>query len=349
MPVERVRLVLRQHAEPEHARVDEVRQHEVDQPVLPPNGTAAWPGRRSAASVVCLRPRRGRWPGLRIGHSPCRPAPGHEPAPARLEIAVRSRMLTREFPPDVYGGAGVHVDILVRELRTHRSTSTSTASASRAPTPSPIAVARRPGRRRTAALQTLGVDLAMVAAAAGGDVAPLAHLVRQPGRPPRRAAARRPARGDRALPRTAPTVEGGAARRRLPGLVVGRAHRLRGRRRRHRGEPRHARRRARPLPHGRPRPRARRPQRHRHRRLPPRPRHRRARASYGIDPDAAVRAVRRADHPAEGRRRTCCAAARRFDPDVQLVLCAGVAGHPGDRRGDRGGGRGAARARAGRA
>ena len=26
-------------------------------------------------------------------------------------------MLTREFPPDVYGGAGVHVDFLVRELR----------------------------------------------------------------------------------------------------------------------------------------------------------------------------------------------------------------------------------------
>ncbi|WBQ06988.1 glycogen synthase [Kribbella sp. CA-293567] len=30
-----------------------------------------------------------------------------------MEIAI----LTREFPPDVYGGAGVHVDFLVRELR----------------------------------------------------------------------------------------------------------------------------------------------------------------------------------------------------------------------------------------
>ena len=27
-------------------------------------------------------------------------------------------ILTREYPPDVYGGAGVHVDYLVRELRT---------------------------------------------------------------------------------------------------------------------------------------------------------------------------------------------------------------------------------------
>ena len=26
-------------------------------------------------------------------------------------------ILTREFPPDIYGGAGVHVDYLVRELR----------------------------------------------------------------------------------------------------------------------------------------------------------------------------------------------------------------------------------------
>jgi starch synthase len=30
---------------------------------------------------------------------------------------VRAAILTREFPPDVYGGAGVHVDFLVRELR----------------------------------------------------------------------------------------------------------------------------------------------------------------------------------------------------------------------------------------
>lgn len=30
---------------------------------------------------------------------------------------VHAAILTREFPPDVYGGAGVHVDYLVRELR----------------------------------------------------------------------------------------------------------------------------------------------------------------------------------------------------------------------------------------
>jgi starch synthase len=31
---------------------------------------------------------------------------------------MRAAILTREYPPDVYGGAGVHVDFLVRELRT---------------------------------------------------------------------------------------------------------------------------------------------------------------------------------------------------------------------------------------
>ncbi len=31
---------------------------------------------------------------------------------------MRAAVLTREYPPDVYGGAGVHVDFLVRELRT---------------------------------------------------------------------------------------------------------------------------------------------------------------------------------------------------------------------------------------
>jgi starch synthase len=30
---------------------------------------------------------------------------------------MRAAIMTREFPPDVYGGAGVHVDFLVRELR----------------------------------------------------------------------------------------------------------------------------------------------------------------------------------------------------------------------------------------
>lgn len=30
---------------------------------------------------------------------------------------MRVGLLTREYPPDVYGGAGVHVEFLARELR----------------------------------------------------------------------------------------------------------------------------------------------------------------------------------------------------------------------------------------
>src|SRR5262249_7876465 len=50
----------------------------------------------------CLRgPRRGAAPddGGRVG--------------------LKILMLTREYPPDVYGGAGVHVEYLVRELARH--------------------------------------------------------------------------------------------------------------------------------------------------------------------------------------------------------------------------------------
>src|SRR6476646_7755587 len=34
-----------------------------------------------------------------------------------MSSRLRASILTREFPPDVYGGACVHVDFLVRELR----------------------------------------------------------------------------------------------------------------------------------------------------------------------------------------------------------------------------------------
>ena len=37
------------------------------------------------------------------------------PGPRSLK-GMKIAILTREFPPDVYGGAGVHVDFLVREL-----------------------------------------------------------------------------------------------------------------------------------------------------------------------------------------------------------------------------------------
>src|SRR5947207_8431136 len=82
---------------------------------------------------------------------------------------MRVALLTREFPPDVYGGAGVHVDFLVRELRRLVDVDVlcfgEPRAGARAFTP-PAELAEA-----NFALATLGVDLEMAAAAAGADVA----------------------------------------------------------------------------------------------------------------------------------------------------------------------------------
>ena len=81
---------------------------------------------------------------------------------------MRIAMLTREWPPDIYGGAGVHVDNLVAQLR-HRVQvdvhcfGQPRADATAHPVPESL-------REANAALQTLGVDLEMAAAIGGVDV-----------------------------------------------------------------------------------------------------------------------------------------------------------------------------------
>ena len=77
-------------------------------------------------------------------------------------------MLTREYPPDVYGGAGVHVDFLVRELRQLVDVEVHCFGE-----PRPDAVAHQvpPGMAGSnPALQTLGVDLEIAQAVGGCDV-----------------------------------------------------------------------------------------------------------------------------------------------------------------------------------
>jgi starch synthase len=88
---------------------------------------------------------------------------------------MRTAILTREFPPDVYGGAGVHVEYLVRELRrlidveVHAFGADKPGAAGHEPIPALAGV--------NAALGTLGVDLDMAAALArdGGPAVDLAH------------------------------------------------------------------------------------------------------------------------------------------------------------------------------
>ncbi|TAM82144.1 MAG: glycogen synthase [Jatrophihabitans sp.] len=77
-------------------------------------------------------------------------------------------MLTREYPPDVYGGAGVHVEFLVRELRRLVAVDVHCFGA-----PRPGAHAYEPPpslSTANAALRTLAVDVEIAAAVAGADL-----------------------------------------------------------------------------------------------------------------------------------------------------------------------------------
>ncbi len=83
---------------------------------------------------------------------------------------MRVDLLTREYPPQVYGGAGVHVEYLARELRRAADVRVHCWGAER--TEGGVTAYRAPETLRDAnpALQTMGIDLAMVAGCAGADV-----------------------------------------------------------------------------------------------------------------------------------------------------------------------------------
>jgi alpha-maltose-1-phosphate synthase len=83
---------------------------------------------------------------------------------------MRVDLLTKEYPPEVYGGAGVHVEYLARELRVLLDVRVhcmgeprNEPGVSAYSTPADL-VAANP------ALRTLGTDLAMAAGCAGSDV-----------------------------------------------------------------------------------------------------------------------------------------------------------------------------------
>ncbi|MET0522425.1 MAG: glycogen synthase [Jiangellaceae bacterium] len=83
---------------------------------------------------------------------------------------MRVDLMTREYPPDVYGGAGVHLEYLTRDLRALADVRVHCFGAKRDepgvtayPEPAELAGAN-------AALRTMGVDLAMAAGAEGTDI-----------------------------------------------------------------------------------------------------------------------------------------------------------------------------------
>jgi alpha-maltose-1-phosphate synthase len=84
--------------------------------------------------------------------------------PGRLRVA----MLTREYPPEVYGGAGVHVTYLARELAPLVDLTVHCQGADR-----PDAVAHRPWdllADANQALQVMSTDLSMTAAVGGAQL-----------------------------------------------------------------------------------------------------------------------------------------------------------------------------------
>ncbi|MET7751490.1 glycogen synthase [Micromonospora sp. NPDC005367] len=89
-------------------------------------------------------------------------------APAAGQLRVD--LLTREYPPEVYGGAGVHVEYLARELRRLADVRVHCFGLPRTE-PGVTAYAEPPGLTgANAALRTMGVDLEMAAGCAGSDV-----------------------------------------------------------------------------------------------------------------------------------------------------------------------------------
>src|SRR4051812_5389390 len=84
--------------------------------------------------------------------------------------SIRVDLLTREYPPEVYGGAGVHLEYLARDLRPLADVRVHCFGAPRDepgvtayPEPAGLAGAN-------AALRTMGVDLEMAAGCAGTDI-----------------------------------------------------------------------------------------------------------------------------------------------------------------------------------
>jgi alpha-maltose-1-phosphate synthase len=89
----------------------------------------------------------------------------------------RVALLTREYPPDVYGGAGVHVEYLARELARVADVSVHCWGAERPSAPDgPHVVAYRPWDAlagpdpSAAALQAFSIDLSMAAGVAGAEL-----------------------------------------------------------------------------------------------------------------------------------------------------------------------------------
>ena len=87
-----------------------------------------------------------------------------------MDGLLRVDLLTREYPPNVYGGAGVHLEYLARDLRRLADVRVH-AFGQPVDEPGVTGYADPPGLAgANAALRTMGVDLEMAAGCAGADL-----------------------------------------------------------------------------------------------------------------------------------------------------------------------------------
>ena len=242
---------------------------------------------------------------------------------------MRVDILTKEYPPEIYGGAGVHVAELVRALRARDDVDTRVHAfggpRDEAGTTSYPDLAELAGAN--GALRTLGVDLAIADGCAGTDLVhshtwyanmaghlaallhDVPHVITAHSLEPMR-------------PWKAEQLGGGYA---VSSWVERTAYESA--RRRHRRLGGDARRRAALLPRRRPGPRADGAQRHRHR-AAGRPWSTRT----GSAPTASTRTSRRSCSSAGSPGRRGCPlflrAVAQLPSDVQIVLCAGAPDTP---------------------
>src|SRR5829696_4640741 len=90
--------------------------------------------------------------------------------PLRYVCCMRVDLLTREYPPEVYGGAGVHVAELVRALRRDLDVRVRCFGAPRDEAGTTAYATPAEFSAANPALGTMGVDLLMAGDAAGADV-----------------------------------------------------------------------------------------------------------------------------------------------------------------------------------
>ncbi len=173
VPVEAVRLVLREHDDLAEPRVDEIRDREVDQPVLSAErngGLGAVRGQGHQA--LALAAGEDDSEDLRRSRHGTRVLP---PAVLYYRRHMRVDIVTKEYPPEIYGGAGVHVAELVRALREGRTPEQLDLRVHAFGAPRDEAGVASYGvpsglTGANGAIQTLGTDLEIVTDVSGADL-----------------------------------------------------------------------------------------------------------------------------------------------------------------------------------